>query len=99
DNEFTVYLDAGNSRFGVTEDNDQVHNFPYTTPVTDNRWHHVAVVRDQTGAGGQTKLYLDGQLLATGTARLTPLVVNGLVLGQDQDTLEGGYDSTQALYA
>lgn len=64
--------------------------------VNDGRWHHVAVT--WTSAGGQTVLYVDGVVrysgaLAAGTS-LTP--GGALILGQDQDSVGGGFDPTQA---
>ena len=53
------------------------NNFTYiilagTTDVTDNKWHHVVAVRDRragTGNQGENRLYVDGELDASGDAR------------------------------
>ena len=66
--------------------------------IADRRWHHYAVVRDQ--ANQEVSLYLDGELVGAALPMvLSDLDVadNGLYLGQDQDSLGGGFDPGQAL--
>ncbi len=63
--------------------------------LTDGDWHHVAFT--WRSADGQVKLYKDGAAAFTGTLTTTPLITGGsLVLGQDQDSLGGGFDPAQA---
>jgi hypothetical protein len=38
----------------------------------DDGWHHVALVRDNEAGGDNAKLYLDGTLVASGTAAAAP---------------------------
>jgi hypothetical protein len=64
--------------------------------LNDGMWHHLAVT--WRSAGGELRVYLNGVLRYSGTvqpgASLTP---NGsLVLGQDQDSVGGGFDDNQA---
>lgn len=63
----------------------------------DNAYHHLAWTwRSSDGAWA---MYLDGALAASGTGLQTGYSIAGggaLVLGQDQDSLGGGFDSTQA---
>ena len=64
--------------------------------INDNQWHFVAATWKNTS--GKTSLYIDGQLLFTGTmATGSTLTPNGiLVLGQDQDSLGGDFQIIQA---
>ncbi len=67
-------------------------------PIADGRWHHVAWVRN--AAEGYSDFYVDGrgQTGLCGHLEYRALSVEdgGLVLGQDQDRLGGGFDSSQA---
>jgi hypothetical protein len=64
--------------------------------LNDGRWHHLAVTWQS--AGGEVRVYRDGVQMYAGSLRagamLTP---NGsLVLGQDQDSVGGGFQTAQA---
>ena len=67
-------------------------------PIADGRWHHIVWVRNATE--GYSDLYLDGagQTGICGHLEYRDLSVEegGLILGQDQDRLGGGFDSSQA---
>ncbi len=39
----------------------------------DDKWHHVALVRDKTSGPKNVKLYFDGVLVASGSAEMVPL--------------------------
>jgi hypothetical protein len=43
-------------------------------------------------------LYLDGELVSTKNSTLSPLSIatNGFLIGQDQDSVGGGFQSSQA---
>jgi glucose/arabinose dehydrogenase/PKD repeat protein len=63
----------------------------------DGAWHHLAVTWNSVG--GVVKVYKDGELAHTSTliragASLTP--GGTMVLGQDQDELGGGFETSQA---
>ncbi|MDJ0924487.1 MAG: S8 family serine peptidase, partial [Acidimicrobiia bacterium] len=62
----------------------------------DNQWHHFAVTRDSST--DQVTLFIDGISKGTKSAVLNPLTIDpgGLLLGQEQDTVGGGFDPTQA---
>jgi hypothetical protein len=64
--------------------------------LNDGIWHHLAVT--WTSAEGALRVYKDGVLAFSGTVRPgVSLTANGsLVLGQDQDTLGGGFETAQA---
>lgn len=66
----------------------------YVLP-TDSLWHHYAMVRN----GTTLYLYVDGVLVDTinsVTAAALSLATNGLVVGQEQDALGGGFAANQA---
>ena len=70
-----------------------------TTGVSanDGAWHQI--VLSWRASDGQTQLYKDGKLAYSGTlAAGSPIVGSGgaVVLGQDQDTVGGGFQSSQA---
>ena len=70
--------------------------FGWRTSITihDGSWHHLAVVRQ----GGIVRVYLDGEFrddtttLPTGPLEIGP---GGLMLGQEQDDLNGNLDPNQ----
>jgi hypothetical protein len=69
----------------------------WTIPsIADSQWHHVAVTRNQTA--GTVELFLDGTSQGSRTAALSTLTVasGGLVFGQEQDTVGGGFSPSQA---
>jgi CUB/sushi domain-containing protein len=64
--------------------------------LNDGQWHHLAVT--WTSSGGALRVYKDGALAYSGTVRSgATLTGNGaLVLGQEQDSVNGGFSSSQA---
>ncbi|MDH3293603.1 MAG: S8 family serine peptidase, partial [Acidimicrobiia bacterium] len=67
----------------------------WTVPsFADGAWHHLAVTRD--AGSDQATLFLDGESQGPRGAILGPIAIEGLVLGQDQDVVGGGFDPTQA---
>jgi hypothetical protein len=64
--------------------------------LNDGLWHHLAVT--WTSSGGALRVYKDGALAFSGTVRSgASLTANGaLVLGQDQDSVNGGFSSGQS---
>ena len=69
----------------------------WTVPATsDGRWHHLALTRD--GATTVATLYLDGRSVGTNTtlANAVSIASGGLVIGQDQDSVGGGFDPSQS---
>lgn len=67
------------------------------TAFNDNSWHHLVVVRESTSQ--TVSVFLDGKLLSAKPAVVYPLQVDegGLVVGQEQDSVGGGFQSSQAL--
>ncbi|XP_006873916.1 PREDICTED: pentraxin-4 [Chrysochloris asiatica] len=66
-------------------------------PLLDGRWHHVCVI--WTSFQGRHWLYVDRRLVATGSRFREDYEIppgGSLVLGQEQDTVGGGFDSAEA---
>ncbi|KAM6166351.1 pentraxin-4 [Erethizon dorsatum] len=66
-------------------------------PLLDNQWHHICV--SWTSMQGRYWLYVDRRLVATGSHfRENYEIPSGgsLVLGQEQDSVGGGFDSAEA---
>ena len=65
--------------------------------ANDGRWHHIAITFDRSN--GQFKFYRDGFLAhETVTNQIGLLIPSGgtVVIGQEQDSLGGGFQSSQA---
>ena len=69
-------------------------NLPHS--IADGQWHHLAVVRDDTR--NRADLYLEGTWVGAWGVGLDPIDLDpgGLLLGQDQDSVGGGFQSVQA---
>ncbi|XP_008068520.1 pentraxin-4-like [Carlito syrichta] len=66
-------------------------------PLLDNRWHHICVI--WMSVQGRYWLYVDRRLLATGSHFREGYEIppgGSLVLGQEQDSVGGGFDSSEA---
>lgn len=65
--------------------------------VNDGEWHRIVFTWES--ATGKAKTYKDGVLANTDTMEQGNTITSGggLVFGQDQDSVLGGYDATQAL--
>ncbi|XP_059527455.1 neuronal pentraxin-1 isoform X1 [Myotis daubentonii] len=75
--------------------NDKVAKLPFV--INDGKWHHICVT--WTTRDGVWEAYQDGTQGGNGEnlAPYHPIKPQGvLVLGQEQDTLGGGFDATQA---
>jgi YD repeat-containing protein len=97
DNEFLIYLASSTSLQFYTGEAVGDHVSWDFTSIADDQWHHFAVVRDD--ANDQVTSYLDGSSLGTRSTPLNALEVNvgGFVIGQEQDTVGGGFEAFQAL--
>ncbi len=78
----SFYTDGGNVNFGEN--------------IADGQWHHVVLTWDS--ATGAADLYIDGVHSGTRTiaAGHSLGAGGGFALGQEQDSVGGGYDSGQA---
>ncbi|XP_049493194.1 pentraxin-4 [Panthera uncia] len=66
-------------------------------PLLDGRWHHVCVI--WTSTLGRYRLHVDRRLVATGSRFREGYEIppgGSLVLGQEQDSVGGGFDSSEA---
>ncbi|CAG10763.1 unnamed protein product, partial [Tetraodon nigroviridis] len=75
--------------------NDKVAKLPFL--INDGKWHHLCIT--WTTRDGVWEAFQDGMMLGSGEnlAPYHPVKPEGvLVLGQEQDTLGGGFDATQA---
>ena len=75
----------------------QYGDFSVSSAHENNKWYHVAVVRQ--AASNTLQIFEDGNLLGDGLLTSSaPLYITGaVVLGQEQDTVGGGFSSSQAL--
>ncbi|KAJ8363852.1 hypothetical protein SKAU_G00126830 [Synaphobranchus kaupii] len=75
--------------------NDKVAQLPLS--VSDGRWHHICIT--WTTRDGLWEAYQDGEKLGSGEnlAPWHPIKPGGvIILGQEQDTVGGRFDATQA---
>ena len=79
---FTIHTGGANVVTGVSANN--------------GAWHHIVVT--WRGSDGQTRLYKDGAQAWSGTLSSGSSIANGgaMVLGQEQDTVGGGFAPAQA---
>jgi subtilisin family serine protease len=70
-------------------------NLPFS--IADGAWHHLAVVRDDTR--NRADLYLAGSWVGAWGVALDPIDIesDGLLLGQDQDSVGSGFETFEAL--
>ncbi|KAL2087142.1 hypothetical protein ACEWY4_018201 [Coilia grayii] len=89
-----VLIEWGNNPMEILI-NDKVAKLPFQ--INDDKWHHICVT--WTTRDGVWEAFQDGVLRGSGEnlAPYHPIKPHGvLVLGQEQDTLGGGFDATQA---
>lgn len=67
-------------------------NGSITTPsIADDNWHHLVWTRE----GSQSCLFVDKLLMSCVTQTTLPLSIQSLVIGQEQDSIGGSFDSAQ----
>ncbi len=64
--------------------------------ANDDSWHHIAVT--WRSSDGEVIMYIDGSPSYSGTLRQGAAIAQGgsLVIGQEQDSVGGGFDNSQA---
>ena len=70
----------------------------YVAPFMDKHWHHVCITWNNDGEG--LKCYVDSSLKRVKTGFKSGAVINGggkLIIGQDQDSIGGGFEINQSL--
>ncbi|KAK3699011.1 hypothetical protein QZH41_019033 [Actinostola sp. cb2023] len=65
-------------------------------PIFDGKWHHLCLTWDNTA--GSYNMYIDGVVTVQGNGLRTGYVIpkGTFLLGQDQDSYKGGFDSIQS---
>ncbi|XP_028313956.1 neuronal pentraxin-1-like isoform X2 [Gouania willdenowi] len=89
-----VLIEWGNNPMEILI-NDKVAKLPFL--INDGKWHHLCIT--WTTRDGMWEAFQDGVMRGSGEnlAPYHPIKPEGvLVLGQEQDTLGGGFDATQA---
>ncbi|XP_056136813.1 neuronal pentraxin-1-like [Lampris incognitus] len=89
-----VLIEWGNNPMEILI-NDKVAKLPFL--INDGKWHHLCIT--WTTRDGMWEAFQDGVMRGSGEnlAPYHPIKPNGvLVVGQEQDTLGGGFDATQA---
>ncbi|KAJ0033409.1 hypothetical protein NQD34_000516 [Periophthalmus magnuspinnatus] len=89
-----VLIEWGNNPMEILI-NDKVAKLPFL--INDGKWHHLCIT--WTTRDGVWEAFQDGVMRGSGEnlAPYHPIKPEGvLVLGQEQDTLGGGFDATQA---
>ncbi|HLC53697.1 MAG TPA: LamG domain-containing protein [Candidatus Nanoarchaeia archaeon] len=95
-NEYLIlFLNSTFVRFYTGESTGSQVNWSFAS-IANSAWHHFVFVRNDTG--NSAILYVDGVLQSTQGTTLSSLTINasGLVIGQEQDSVGGGFDATQA---
>ncbi len=62
--------------------------------INDGEWHLVVVSLDSSE--GSVKFYVDGEFVVEKVTSKKTIIAQGIVLGQDQDRVLGGFDRFQA---
>lgn len=63
--------------------------------MKDLKWHHVTIMR----SGALARLFIDGSELGSSfsvSSAALEVTTNGLIIGQDQDSVGGGFDVVQS---
>ena len=96
DNEFTLWLESGN-RIGLNDAGPAYH-WNLDQSIDDGQWHDISVVRHLVDNRLMVDLYVDGRFQGRRNVGNNDLRVsnNGIVLGQDQDSVGGRFDSNQS---
>jgi prepilin-type N-terminal cleavage/methylation domain-containing protein len=97
DNNMLIYLNATATSLLTWANGVQTGNFAIGGTVNDGLWHHLAWTRQVSD--GTEVVYVDGTPLADGngstnTANVT-LDAGGAIIGQEQDSLGGGFATNQ----
>jgi hypothetical protein len=99
DNAITLYYLGADPSVAVREWQIQIDGVPVaftstTNSMDDLAWHHIAIVR----RGDQFEIWIDNVLTQTLTGPTTQIDLDSgkLYLGQEQDSLGGGFDADQS---
>ncbi|MGD2045755.1 MAG: LamG domain-containing protein [Gemmatimonadota bacterium] len=94
DNNLGVWYDPNNDRWSIDILGDRL-NFSTNSAMEDNQFHHIVVVRN----GTTVVLYVDGAQAGSVTVLSDPIDIDpgGLIVGQDQDSVGGGFTTNNSL--
>lgn len=70
---------------------------PVGVAASDGQWHHICAT--WRNSDGEWKFYKDGKMESTGQGLKTGYTIKAggsLILGQEQDSVAGGFNSTQS---
>lgn len=93
-NNALTLLDYRNFRLYV---NDRQVSRQLSTSANDGKWHHICVTWESTA--GSWKLFKDGRVANSGTGLSKGHTILGggyLTLGQEQDSVGGGFSASQS---
>jgi MSHA biogenesis protein MshQ len=94
DNDVLVIYNSDNAQWGLAV-NGSGPVFAPSADFSDQDWHHILVLR----RGALARVYVDNVEIGSGlpiTVVGTNLDPNGLIVGQDQDSVDGGYAANQS---
>ena len=99
-NSMLIYLNSSGTSFNTWINNVQTGTFSIGSSVADGLWHHVVWTRQVSN--GEEIVYLDGSPLtdarsAASTSNVS-LDSGGVIIGQEQDSLGGGFDVNQVFH-
>lgn len=95
DNNLGVYYNPDQDRWSMDLFGNSTA-FAQNSAMEDLGWHHVAVSRE----GGSARLYVDGNAVGsavTVSSDLLAVDTGGFIVGQDQDSLGGGFATDNSL--
>jgi prepilin-type N-terminal cleavage/methylation domain-containing protein len=99
-NNLLLYLNGSGNTFLTWINNVQTGSFSMGTSVAVGLWHHVVWTRDVSD--GSETVYLDGSGLSdtNGSANTSNVSLDpgGVILGQEQDSVGGGFDANQVFH-
>jgi len=99
-NNLLIYLDNGASIVRTWVNDTQTGQFNIGASVQDGQWHHLIWTR--AVASGSETIYLDGTALTDSNAGADTQPVSldsgGAIIGQEQDSLGGGFAPSQAFH-
>ena len=92
-----IYVSSGSSSYCVCVRAFFFFHSKRAGAVNDGRWHHVCFTWESTA--GSYNIYVDGSQKTAGSGLKKGHVIRGggaLILGQEQDSVGGGFDASQS---
>lgn len=99
-NNLLLYLNNTGNTFVTLVNNVQTGSFSLGSSVADGLWHHVVWTRSVSD--GSETVHLDGSALSdtnvSASSSNVSLDPGGVILGQEQDSVGGGFDANQVFH-